>query len=151
MRLILSLEVVKNKYVDQKYRLTCNFVVCIYLNWFSNYVAHLFLIHVNCSVCFETMPHISLQVEEQDWLLLWGLIVYHGGRCQGNLTAQCTHLITAALEGVGRWILDVYHLFLVKFLKTLLILVISLLHAIYIYGNGHTKISKCTSAIDLYM
>ena len=33
-------------------------------------------------------------------MLLWGLIVYHGGRCQGNLTPQCTHLITAALEGV---------------------------------------------------
>ena len=42
------------------------------------------------------------QVEEADWVLLWGLIVYHGGRCQGNLTPHCTHLITAALEGVCR-------------------------------------------------
>ena len=29
------------------------------------------------------------------------MIVYHGGRCQGNLTPQCTHLITAAMEGVS--------------------------------------------------
>lgn len=39
------------------------------------------------------------KLEETDWLSLWGMIVYNGGRCQGNLTEKCTHLITASLEG----------------------------------------------------
>ncbi|XP_053384133.1 PAX-interacting protein 1-like [Mercenaria mercenaria] len=39
------------------------------------------------------------QLEESDWLSLWGMIVYNGGRCGGNLTEKCTHLITAKLEG----------------------------------------------------
>ncbi|KAL4225104.1 PAX-interacting protein 1 [Mactra antiquata] len=39
------------------------------------------------------------KLEESDWLSLWGMIVFNGGRCHGNLTEKCTHLITSALEG----------------------------------------------------
>lgn len=48
---------------------------------------------------FSGVVACASQVEEEDRLPLWGMIVYHGGRCQGNLTPQCTHLITAAAEG----------------------------------------------------
>ena len=44
---------------------------------------------------------LYFQLEEADWLALYGMIVYNGGRCQGNLSNKCTHLITSAMEGVS--------------------------------------------------
>ncbi|RUS89229.1 hypothetical protein EGW08_003039 [Elysia chlorotica] len=39
------------------------------------------------------------QLESEDVLPIWGMIVYHGGRCQLTLDKTVTHLITASLEG----------------------------------------------------
>ncbi|GFS07832.1 PAX-interacting protein 1 [Elysia marginata] len=39
------------------------------------------------------------QLDSEDVLPIWGMIVYHGGRCQLRLDKTVTHLITASLEG----------------------------------------------------
>ncbi|XP_052802586.1 PAX-interacting protein 1-like [Mya arenaria] len=39
------------------------------------------------------------KLEEKDWLSVWGMIVYNGGRCHATLSNKCTHLITANMEG----------------------------------------------------
>ncbi|WAR02724.1 PAXI1-like protein [Mya arenaria] len=40
-----------------------------------------------------------VMLEEKDWLSVWGMIVYNGGRCHATLSNKCTHLITANMEG----------------------------------------------------
>lgn len=40
------------------------------------------------------------ELESEDVLPLWGMIVYHGGRCQLDLDGAVTHLITAVTEGL---------------------------------------------------
>ncbi|CAG5135482.1 unnamed protein product, partial [Candidula unifasciata] len=40
------------------------------------------------------------ELESEDVLPLWGMIVYHGGRCQLDLDDAVTHLITACTEGL---------------------------------------------------
>ncbi|KAH3887645.1 PAX-interacting protein 1-like [Dreissena polymorpha] len=48
---------------------------------------------------FSGVVACASKLEEKDWLSLWGMIVFNGGRCQGNLTSSCTHLITASTQG----------------------------------------------------
>ncbi|XP_059170628.1 PAX-interacting protein 1-like [Physella acuta] len=39
------------------------------------------------------------EIDNEDALPLWGMLVYHGGRCQPNLDDTVTHLITTSTEG----------------------------------------------------
>ncbi|GFN96195.1 pax-interacting protein 1 [Plakobranchus ocellatus] len=56
--------------------------------------------------CGKQLPYPSIKnikllriLETEDILPIWGMIVYHGGRCQLTLDKTVTHLITSSLEG----------------------------------------------------
>lgn len=48
---------------------------------------------------FSGIVVCASMLSESDWLLIWGMVVYYGGRCEAALTSKCTHLITTAAEG----------------------------------------------------
>lgn len=45
--------------------------------------------------------HSFLQLDSEDVLAIWGMLIYHGARCQSDLDETVTHLITSSTSSVS--------------------------------------------------